>query len=106
MIESEGISASPVYSFNEQNQTVSDKEEIANKFNNYFINIGPKLANYIPDSTSDYMHFLGERNSKTMCIDTVTPSEILNILSNLRNSVNGEFLYVLTLKMPVDANRA
>ena len=87
--------------FNDENRIISDKEEIADKFNNFFISIGPNLASFIPDSTLDYMHFLEHRNPKTMFIDATTPSEILNILSNLRNTAAGFDEFNLSLFKPI-----
>ena len=44
--------------FNLNNKVASDKEEIVNKFNEYFVNIGPTLADKIPTSTVGHKSFL------------------------------------------------
>ena len=33
-----------------KNRKIFDKKEIAETFNNYFVNIGPNLAAYIPEN--------------------------------------------------------
>ena len=45
------------------NETViSDSVEISNKFNEYFINVGPKLAEKIQNNNVNFTTFLGERS--------------------------------------------
>ena len=45
------------------NETViSDSVEISNTFNEYFINVGPKLAEKIPNNNVNFTTFLGERS--------------------------------------------
>ena len=52
-----GISAT-AQSFNLNNKVTSDKEEIVNKFNEYFVNIGPTLADKIIPSNVAINNFL------------------------------------------------
>ena len=40
------------------NKIISDKHEMANKFNEYFTNIGPTLANKIPHVDGDHLQFI------------------------------------------------
>ena len=41
---------------------ITDLTEISNKFHEYFVNVGPKLASKIPDSVANLSTFLGERS--------------------------------------------
>ncbi len=41
---------------------ISDPVEKSNKFNEYFINVGPKLADKIKDNNVNITNFLGERS--------------------------------------------
>ena len=50
--------------------------EISNKFNEYFINVGPNLAAKIPDSDINFSNYLGERSIKSIFLDAVTENEV------------------------------
>ena len=39
-------------------QTVTGNENIANEFNRYFCEIGPKLAEKIPTNNVDYLQYI------------------------------------------------
>ena len=41
---------------------ITDPVEISNKFNEYSINVGPKLANKIHDNNGKFTKFLGGRS--------------------------------------------
>ena len=45
-----------------KNREIVDKKEIAEKFNSYFVNVGPSLAASIPESktsSENYIHYDG-----------------------------------------------
>lgn len=48
IINTRKIKSSIPDSFKENEQISSDPKEIANKFNNYFVNVGPNLAEKFP----------------------------------------------------------
>ena len=69
--------------------TTSDKLIISEKFNEFFINIGPTLANKIPKQTRNHSFYLGEKIVNTIFLSTVTVDEIDDIFRSLRNSAPG-----------------
>ena len=84
------------------NVKITDKKEIANTFNEFYINVGPNLAKSIDESNvkikfDDYVKNIGK--DKTMFVMPTTDAEILNIVSNFscKNSedVNGMSMKVL-----------
>ena len=62
--------------FKEDDILISDPVEISNKFNEYFINIGPKLADKINDNNVNITNFLGERSMDSIFLDGVTEKEV------------------------------
>ena len=63
---------------------IQDPLVIAEEFNNYFVNIGPNLAQNIPDADLDFRHFLKMRNSHTLFLDPILEHEVLDIVNNLK----------------------
>ena len=68
---------------------ITDKKEISNKFNRYFINVGPSLARKIPTSTKSYRDFLPPRNEESMYLTPVTCDEIKKIIRKLNEGAPG-----------------
>ena len=75
--------------FKYNNSTTTDKSLIANKFNDYFINIGNKLAASIPQGGPNFQTFLPPANEDTIFITPTNSDEVKRILSNLKNSAPG-----------------
>ena len=48
--------------FNENDRLITNRSEISNKFNEYFINIGPKLADKIQGNQVNFTTVLGKRS--------------------------------------------
>ena len=66
------------------NETMtSDPVEISNKFNEYFINVGPKLAERIQNNNVNFTTFLGQRSVNSIFLDAVTEKEVEIEISNL-----------------------
>ena len=55
---------------------ISDGNDISNKFNDFFINIGPTLANAIPHTNISPLNNLGGRVSETIFLSPVRENEI------------------------------
>ncbi len=74
---------------------VTSKREIANSFGNYFINIGPSLANKI-DQSSKHTFFDYMKNwfGNSIFLEPILESEMLNVVSNLRNEHSTEYVNV------------
>ena len=62
----------------------TDKNIISNKFNDFFINIGPTLARAIPDSKNKPSHYLGQRLGETVFLAPVTQEEIKLKINHLK----------------------
>ena len=68
------------------NQEISDPTEIANRFCNYFSNIGPNLANKIPRTNVSHLSFLHGNFQDSIFIDPTTDQEIIRIANNLKST--------------------
>ena len=61
--------------------------EIAEVFNNtYFSNVGPILANSMPDSSVSYEQFVKPTQSKMLGFKLVPYSKVLNLLNSMSRS--------------------
>uniref|UniRef100_A0A8C7YP82 Reverse transcriptase domain-containing protein n=1 Tax=Oryzias sinensis TaxID=183150 RepID=A0A8C7YP82_9TELE len=62
-------------------------EDVAESFNQYFVNVGPELAKTLSDSgPSGYQyHELISRNPSSMFLSCVTEKEILDLVKNMSN---------------------
>ena len=69
-------------------QEVSDKVEIANKFNTFFINIGAELAKNIPNASRPFEIYIKK-------VDTTIPTDSLTI-----NEVKEAFFSLKIKKSP------
>ena len=56
---------------------------IAEHYNNYFVNIGPKLSNQIPNCDANYHDYLHNPNPHSIFFYPVTEQEMHIIVSNL-----------------------
>lgn len=75
------------------NQSISDKSEVAKEFNKFFVNVGPRLANSIPsvsnnDSIYDYM---GNKSQDCMFVNPVTEVELTNIVNQFKGKQSSDF---------------
>ena len=71
-------------SFKDNDRTFTNSKEIANKFNDYFVNVGPKLASKIRKSKMSYTKFLTKRYINSFFIDPVTEKEVEGEISKLK----------------------
>jgi hypothetical protein len=74
----------PVESFKCSSTLISDKNEIANKFNEFFVNVGPTLAAKIPVNPVMYNSFLKGDYSKSFSLLPTDPAEILSVVRGLK----------------------
>ena len=56
-------------------------KNIATGFNNFFVNIGPSLANDIPKSNDTFSTYVGD----TLFLKPVTQAEIINLVNNTKS---------------------
>ena len=68
-----------------KNTMLTDKKEIANVLNDYFINIGPQLSKQTTD-INNYQQYMNNNQSNSLYLYPTEPSEILNLISKLDNN--------------------
>ena len=71
------------------NQLINDQNIIAQKFNEYFVSIGPNLAekiNLVKDAPGDAVSYISEHYKNSIFIRSTSPSEICSIVSCLKST--------------------
>ena len=66
--------------FNIENKTVSDQDEIANSFN--------KINNSVPKSNKHFRDYMPIPNTQTIFLDPVIPADILSIVNKLKHKTS------------------
>ena len=64
----------------------TDKQIMVDSFNNYFVNVGPNLANNIPASNGDISSYLTDSYINSMAVHEADPAEIIRLAGSLKNS--------------------
>ena len=72
--------------FNINGHKVDEPDEIANLFNEYFVNIGPDQASKIDRHNHDFKEFLPESSYPSLFLYPTDFIEILNIVRSLKSS--------------------
>ena len=70
--------------FKENGQIIADNIEIANGFNNFFSQVGPKLASEIGLSDVSFESFLSENNPVSFEFSRISEVDILSICRQLK----------------------
>ena len=65
---------------------IEDENLIANKFNDFFINIGPELAKNISPTDKNPSEYITEETIATFTINTVTDVEVAKIIGSFNDS--------------------
>ena len=65
---------------------INDPQEIANRFDDFFVNVGPTLAKSIPISCKQPVDFLKGSFLNSMYLAPTNEYEIFDIISNLKNT--------------------
>lgn len=76
-------------SFDIDNVPTSDFNQIVNKFNQYFVNVGPNLASNIPQSNTSPDFYLKNRTSNSLFLKPVVEKEVKSVINQLKNSAAG-----------------
>ena len=77
------------FSVNNEEQ-VDEPKQIANKFNDYFVNVGPSLAKKFDQDENDHREYLNGNFPNSMFLSHITPSEIEGIIANINpNKTSG-----------------
>ena len=71
------------------NRLITDKKEICDGFNSFFINIGPSLSKNIPSVNKLPCEFMKNRIDNEMIMEEVMEDEVKAIIKNLKDSSSG-----------------
>ena len=71
----------PQCKFQSESGVVTDPQEISNKFNEFFVNVGPKLASEIHNDGKNYYDYLHSMTSSNMYLAPVVESDITKIVN-------------------------
>ena len=66
-------------------ELTDDPQQISEKFNNYFVNIGPDLASKIQVGKKKPLDYLVGEYNDSMYLAPTNEYEILDIIANLKN---------------------
>ena len=72
-------------SFKFENKLISNAEEISNKFNEFFVTIGPKLDAKIDPPQTDFKSYLPNNIGDSFFINPTSPDEITRIIGQCKN---------------------
>ena len=67
----------------------SDKCLISEKFNDFFVGIGPNLAKKIPSQNLSPLKYMGQPLLQSMFLSVVTPDEVKKIIKSLKSGAAG-----------------
>ena len=68
---------------NNNNEEISDPTLIANKFNDFFVNVGPNLAKKLSRKTDEFYEFLNGSYSDSMFLYNTNCEEISNVIDKM-----------------------
>ena len=92
-------SAYPEHFTDSNGRIISDKKRAANEFNNFFVNVGPNLADKIrQEKNCSIFDYMGPANETCMFLDPVDEQEVLNTI-NLCKTKNSEDCNNLSMKV-------
>ena len=75
-----------INNLNINNKKITEPQELATSFNDFFSEIGQRLANNFPnDDISEYKKFLGNKAQQSMLLYKISEKEIKDIIRNLVN---------------------
>ncbi len=80
--------------FLEENGIISDPFKVANKFNDYYINIADKLCKKIPKVDNKFQDYLKNPNKNKLTLNETTPDEVLKIINNLDGKKSGDIFHI------------
>ena len=71
------------------NTIIADPKIVCNKFNDFFVNVGPSLAAKIPKLDLNPEQFMGNRLVNSMYIEPVNEVEIRKLINQLKDNSPG-----------------
>merc|ERR1712055_557067 len=74
------------------NTTINDPEQIANTINDFFVDIGPKLASKFKNRDSNsFMKFMGDSSEQSMYLHETNPNKIAKLITKLKKKKSAGF---------------
>ena len=84
----------------DENHTTTDKKVIADKFNDFFINVGPTMSKLIPNVKKAPISYMTNRMNESLFLDPVSESEIKERLISLKETATGhDEINTMSLKL-------
>ena len=74
----------------EENGFISDPTKIANKFNDFFLNVAEKLSSKIENKNSSHQDYLKNPNKSKFSLKETTPDEIVKLVNQLDSKKSGD----------------
>ena len=71
------------------NNIITNKSIISEKFNDFFVNIGPNLASKIPEQSISPEDYLGQKIQNSIIMSPVDSKEFDDIISSLKKCAPG-----------------
>ena len=82
------------------NLITSDKNFICNRFNDFFVSIGPTLAKPIPKVNESPLSYMGNRLIESIYLEPVTENEINTLIQALKDTATGfDIMNSMSLKI-------
>ena len=78
-----------VQEFESNGTIIKDGEQISNKFNKFFVNVGSNLSRAIPKSHKDPRDFVQHTIYECFCLMPVTDEEVVKVISSFKDSSAG-----------------
>ena len=82
-------SASNDSQFKVSNRIITDRSEVVEGFNGYFVGVGETLARQCPSLGTNYRDYLRNRIEVEFCFPEVTENMFLNVVNNMKNTAAG-----------------
>lgn len=69
--------------FKDNGDVINHPNDITNRFNNYFINVGPTLSRKIAKTSKTFKEYLGSKYTDSIFLEPIATSEVENELKKL-----------------------
>ena len=69
----------------QSNELISDKNEIANQFGEFFSSIGKNIAKTLPNTNQDFKQFMKTPNRNSIFLEPTDEHEVKKIILNMKN---------------------
>ena len=62
---------------------LTDPKEIANEFNEYFVQVAPSLVDKLPKTSKQFFDYLGPQTNNSFFVEPTSPEEIHDLINQL-----------------------